>query len=49
TQNLATITVTINLLPHNTKAPYFNLMPGFTSYEYRVDEGTPVPILNGPV
>ncbi|CAF2958903.1 unnamed protein product [Rotaria sp. Silwood2] len=47
TQNLATITVTINLLPQNTKAPYFNLMPGFTSYEYEVNEGTAISKLNG--
>ena len=49
TQNSAQITVMINLLPENTKAPYFNLMPGFTAYEYRIDEGTSASILNGPV
>ncbi|CAF1461191.1 unnamed protein product, partial [Rotaria sordida] len=49
TQNLATITVTINLLPQNTRAPYFNLMPGFTSYQYEVNEGTAISRLDGPV
>lgn len=49
TQNLARITVNINLLPQNTKAPIFNLMPGFTAYEYQVPEGTAVPALNGPI
>ena len=49
TQNLATITVTVNLLPQNTKAPYFMLMPGFNSYQYVVNEATAVPVLNGPV
>jgi len=49
TQNLAQITVNINLIPQNTKAPYFNLMPGFTSYQYQVLEATAISPLNGPV
>jgi hypothetical protein len=49
TQNLATLTVTINLIPQNTKAPYFMLMPGFNSYAYQVTEGTAMFPLNGPV
>lgn len=49
TQNLATVTVTILLIPQNTRAPYFNLMPGFTSYQYEVNEGTAVAALSGPV
>jgi len=49
TQNLATITVIINLIPQNTKAPYFNLMPGFTSYQYQVTERTAVSVLNGSI
>ena len=49
TQNLATITVTIHLIPQNTKAPYFTLMPGFSSYQYSVNEGTAVSALYGPV
>jgi hypothetical protein len=48
TKNLAKITVIVYLISQNTKAPYFNLMPGFTSYEYRVIERTPYSILNGP-
>ncbi|CAF3869414.1 unnamed protein product [Adineta steineri] len=49
TLNLATVTVTVLLIPQNTKAPYFNLMPGFASYQYSVTEGTAVAILDGPV
>ena len=49
TQNLATITVNVILLPQNTRAPIFNLMPGFSSYQYSVLEGTAVSVLNGPV
>ncbi len=49
TQNLARINVTVNLIPQNTKAPYFTLMPGFTAYEYQVTEGTTISALNGPV
>ncbi|UJR08758.1 hypothetical protein I4U23_013015 [Adineta vaga] len=49
TQNLATLTVNILLIPQNTRAPYFNLMPGFTSYQYAVEEGTAISVLNGPV
>lgn len=48
TLNRATITVNINLIPQNTKAPFFNLMPGFVAYEYQVTEGTAIPVLNGP-
>jgi hypothetical protein len=48
TQNLATITVIVNLIPQNTQAPYFQLMPGFTSYQYVVTENTAVSVLNGP-
>lgn len=49
TQNLAQITVTVKLIPQNTKAPYFNIQPGFTSYQYQVTEGTAITSLNGPV
>ncbi|CAF1053785.1 unnamed protein product [Adineta ricciae] len=49
TQNLATITVNVILLPQNTRAPIFNLMPGFSSYQYSVLEGSAVSVLNGPV
>jgi hypothetical protein len=47
TQHFATITVIINLVPENTKAPYFNLNPGFTNYQYIVYEGTAISELNG--
>ena len=49
TQNLANITVTVNLLPQNTKAPYFILNPGVTAYQYSVPEGTAVSSLGQPV
>jgi hypothetical protein len=39
----------VNLLPQNTLAPYFNLMPGFTAYQYQVTEGTAISPLNGPI
>lgn len=48
TKNSAEITVIIELRPENTKAPYFDVMPGFTSYEYQVMENTPYSILDGP-
>ena len=49
TQNLAQITVTVNLLPQNTKAPIFNLMPGFSAFEYQVNEGTAYASLAQPI
>ena len=49
TQNSAQITVTINLLPQNTKAPIFDILPGFTAYEYQVTEATAISSLNGSV
>lgn len=49
TLNRAQITVNINLIPQNTKAPIFNLNPGFVAYEYRVTEGTAVSSLGQPV
>jgi hypothetical protein len=48
TQNLASITVTVNLIPENTRAPIFDLMPGFTSYQYVVNENTAISALTGP-
>lgn len=48
TQNRAPITVNVNLIPQNTKAPIFVLNPGFSAYEYVVTEGTPIPVLIGP-
>ena len=49
TQNSAQITVTVNLLPQNTQAPIFDILPGFTAYEYQVTEATAISSLNGPV
>ncbi|CAF3111050.1 unnamed protein product [Rotaria sp. Silwood2] len=46
TKNIATINVTVQLKPQNTKAPCFDLMPGLTSYEYEVFEKTPYSILD---
>ncbi|CAF0991670.1 unnamed protein product [Rotaria sp. Silwood1] len=46
TKNIATINVTVKLQPQNTKAPYFDIMPGSTSYQYQVFEETPCPILD---
>jgi hypothetical protein len=46
--NLTTIDVTVYLEPENTKAPVFDLMPGFLAYEYRAIENTLHPVLNGP-
>ncbi|CAF4714740.1 unnamed protein product, partial [Rotaria magnacalcarata] len=45
TKNIATINVTVNLYPQNTKAPYFDLMPGYTSYQYEVVDETSYPKL----
>ena len=36
----------VNLLSENTKAPYFNLRPGFTDYQYQVKEGAEVSVLD---
>lgn len=44
-KNMATINLTIILLPQNTKAPYFDLRPGITSYQYEVCEATEYPKL----
>jgi hypothetical protein len=49
TQNSAMITVIVNLLPQNNKAPIFTLMPGFKAYEYEVLENTSIAVLNGPM
>ena len=48
-KNPANINVTIELKPNNTKAPYFQLMPGFTSYQYRVNEEDTPPVIDGPI
>ena len=48
TKNLSPITVTVNLIPQNTKAPVFQFMPGFIAYQYFVTEGTAANPLNGP-
>ncbi|CAF5187597.1 unnamed protein product, partial [Rotaria magnacalcarata] len=45
--NLATINISVNLLPNNSKAPVFNLQPGTLSYQYVVNENEAVSILNG--
>ncbi|CAM4780128.1 unnamed protein product [Rotaria magnacalcarata] len=47
TKNIAAINVTVNLYPQNTKAPYFDLMPGYTSYQYEVVDETSYPKLDG--
>ena len=49
TQNLATVTVTINLIPQNTKAPVFILQPGFSAYQFEVNEATATSALTGPM
>jgi hypothetical protein len=49
TKNLKTITVIVHLIPQNTKAPYFDFMPGFTSYEYTAIEDMPYLSFNGPI
>lgn len=48
-RNLNTTTVTVHLQPENTKAPVFDLMPGFLAYEYVAIENTSQSILNGPI
>jgi hypothetical protein len=45
-KNMAQIDVTVNIIPQNTNAPRFELMPGFTSYSYQVYEGADS-VLNG--
>lgn len=47
TQNRAQITVTVNLLPQNTKAPLYTFPPRVTAYRYYVSEGTAANPLNG--
>lgn len=47
-ENLVDLTVFINLLPQNTKAPYFNLNPGFIGYIFNVTESTAISVLDGP-
>ncbi|CAF3379935.1 unnamed protein product [Rotaria socialis] len=49
TKNIATINVTVNLFPQNAKAPYFDLMPGYTSYQYEVVDETSYPKLDGQI
>jgi hypothetical protein len=46
--NFTTISVTVNLQSENTRAPIFDLMPGFLAYEYVAIENTAQPVLNGP-
>jgi len=46
-KNIARISVTVVLIPQNTKAPYFQLMPGFNSYQYTVTEEETRPVLDG--
>ncbi|CAF3673561.1 unnamed protein product [Rotaria sordida] len=48
TKNIATINVIVKLQPQNTKAPYFDLIPGVTSYQYQVFEETSYSILDEP-
>jgi hypothetical protein len=43
-KNIANISVTVVLIPQNTKAPYFQ----FTSYQYTVTEEETRPVLDGP-
>ena len=45
--NMVEIDVQITILPENTNAPYFKLMPGFDSYEYNVTELKPYSLLSG--
>ncbi|CAF0872431.1 unnamed protein product [Adineta steineri] len=49
TKNTVTLIVNITLIPQNTKAPCFKLMPGFTSFEYQVNEETAYTVLDGSI
>ncbi|CAF4282567.1 unnamed protein product, partial [Adineta steineri] len=49
TKNTVTLIVTIILTAQNTKAPCFKLMPGFTSFEYQVNEETAYTVLDGSI
>ncbi len=48
TKSYATFNVMVYLIPENTKAPSFDVMPGFGSYQYRATENTAYTTLNGP-
>lgn len=46
--NFISIDVSVNLAKSNTRAPQFNLMPGFSYYEYQRYENSSELTYNGP-